>query len=77
LPADIKALLAKFPSILSTGDVVSNPSHGVEHHIHTGGLPTLFTKACHLDLEILEIAKAELKWLESTSIVRCSTSPWA
>jgi hypothetical protein len=47
--ADIKLLGQKFPSILRMGDVVPSPSHGVEHHIHTGGHPTVFAKACHLD----------------------------
>jgi hypothetical protein len=40
--ADVKLLLQKFPSTLRTGDVVPNPSHGVEHHIHTGGHPSVF-----------------------------------
>jgi hypothetical protein len=77
LTADIRALLAKFPSILRTGDVVPNPSHGVEHHFHTGEHTPVFAKAHRLDPEKLEIAKAEFKRLESAGIVCRSTSPLA
>jgi hypothetical protein len=75
VPANVKLLLQKFPSILRMGDVVPNPSHGVEHHIHMGGHPPVFAKACCLDPEKLEIAKAEFKRLESAGIVRRLTSP--
>jgi hypothetical protein len=34
VPAFVKRLLKKFPSILSTGNVMPTPTHGVEHHIH-------------------------------------------
>jgi hypothetical protein len=77
VPADIKLLLKKFPSILRMGDVVPNPSHGVQPHIHMGGHPPVFAEARPLDAEKLEIAKVELKHLESADIVRRSTSPWA
>jgi hypothetical protein len=79
VPADVKLLRQKFPSTLRTGDVVPNPSHGVEHHIHTGGHPPppVFAKALRLDPEKLEIAKAKFKCMESTGIVRHSTSQWA
>jgi hypothetical protein len=60
---------------LRTGDVVPNPSHGVEHHIHTGLHPPVFAKTHHVDPEKLEIAKAEFKHLESVGIVHPSTSP--
>jgi hypothetical protein len=53
------------------------PTHGVEHHIHTGSHPPVFAKSHHLYPEKLEIAKAEFKCLESTSIVSRSKSPWA
>jgi hypothetical protein len=76
VPADVKVLHQKFPSLLRTGDVVPNPSHGVEHHIHTGRHSPVFAKACPLDPEKLEIAKVEFKRLESASIVHRSTSPW-
>jgi hypothetical protein len=32
VPADIKLLLQKFPSIICMADVVPNPSHGVRRH---------------------------------------------
>jgi hypothetical protein len=53
------------------GDVVPNPSHGVEYHIHMGGYPAVFVKAHCLDPEKLEIAKVEFKRLESPGIVCC------
>jgi hypothetical protein len=77
VPANVKLFLQKFPSILHTGDMVQNPSHGVEHHIHTGRHPPVFAKAYCLDLEKLEIAKKEFKHLESARIVHRSTSPWS
>jgi hypothetical protein len=45
------------------------PTHGVEHHIHTGSNPPVFAKSCCLDPEKLEIAKTEFNRLESASIV--------
>jgi hypothetical protein len=77
VPADVKILLQKFPFILRTGDVKPTPTHGVEHHIHTGSHPPIFAKSRHLDPEKLEIAKAEFKRLESAGIICRSKSPWA
>jgi hypothetical protein len=77
VPADIKALLQKFLSILCIGDVKPTPNHGVEHHIHTISHPPVSTKSRRLDPEKLQIAKAELKRLESAGIIWCSKSPWA
>jgi hypothetical protein len=77
VPADVKALLQKFPSILCTGDVKPMPTHGVEHHIHTSSHPPVFAKSCCLDPEKLHIAKAEFKRLESAGIIHRSKSPWA
>jgi hypothetical protein len=72
VPADVKALLQKFLSILRTGDVKPTPTHGVEHHIHTGSHPPVFfTKSHCLDPEKLQIAKAEFKRLESAGIIHC------
>jgi hypothetical protein len=34
---------------LHTGDVLPNPFHGVEHHIHMGSHPPVFEKAHLLD----------------------------
>jgi hypothetical protein len=77
VPADVKILLQKFPSILRTGDVKLTPTHGVEHHIHTGSHPPVFARSRRLDPEKLQIAKSEFKRLESAGIIRRSTSPWA
>jgi hypothetical protein len=77
VPADVKVLLQKFPSILRTRDVKPTPTHRVEHHIHTGRHSPLFTKTRRLNPEKLQIAKAEFKRLESVSIIRHSKSPWA
>jgi hypothetical protein len=35
VPADVKALEQKFPSILRNGDVKQTPTHGDKYHIHT------------------------------------------
>ncbi len=70
MPADVKILLQKFPSILRTGDVKPTPTHGVEHHIHTGSQPPVFAKSRRLDPEKLQIAKAEFKSLESAGIIQ-------
>jgi hypothetical protein len=77
VPADVQALLQKFPSILLTGDVKPTPTHGVKHHIHTGSHPPVFTKSRRLDPEKLQITKAEFKRLESAGIICRSKSPWA
>jgi hypothetical protein len=53
------------------------PTHGVEHHIHTGSHPPVFAKARRLDPQKIKIAKAEFKKLESAGIIHCSKSPWA
>jgi hypothetical protein len=39
VPADVKALLQIFPSIVRTGDVKPTPTHGVEHHITPAATP--------------------------------------
>ncbi len=77
MPADVKALLQKFPSILLTGDVKPTLTHGVEHHIHTGSHPPVFTKSRRLDPEKLQITKAKFKRLKPVGIIFCSKSPWA
>jgi hypothetical protein len=56
VPADVKTLLQKFPSILRTGDVKPTPTLGVEHHIHTGSHPLFFAKSRCLDWEKLQVA---------------------
>ncbi len=77
LPAEIQALLEKFLSIPCPGDLVPNPTHGVEHHIHMGGHPPVVAKARHLDPDKHMIAKAEFKRLESAGIIQRSTFPGA
>jgi hypothetical protein len=51
VPAYVKIFLQKFPSILLTGDVKPTPTHGVEHHIHTGSRPPVFAESRCLDPE--------------------------
>jgi hypothetical protein len=77
VPDDVKTLLQKFPSILSTGDVKPTPNHGVKHQIHTGSHPPVFAKSHRLNPEKLQIAKAKFKRLESAGIVHRSKSPLA
>jgi hypothetical protein len=62
-------LLQKHSSILRTGDVMPEPTHGSH--------PPVFAKARCLDPQKLEIAKLEFKKLESAGIIRRSKSPWA
>jgi hypothetical protein len=69
VPADVKILLQKYPSVLRTGDMKPTPTHRVEHHIHTGSNPPVFATSHCLDPEKLEIAEAEFKRLESAGIV--------
>jgi hypothetical protein len=57
VPTDVKLLLQKFPSILRTDDMVSDPCHGVEHHIQTGGHHPVFAKARCLDPENLKLPR--------------------
>jgi hypothetical protein len=61
---------------MRTGDVMPTPTHGVEHHIHTGSHPPVLAKYRLPDPEKLEIAKAEFKHFESTGIGHRSKSPW-
>jgi hypothetical protein len=67
----------EFPAIFSTGDAKPTPTHGVEHHVPTGSHPPVLAKSRRLDLEKLQIAKAEFKRLESAGIIPHSKSPWA
>jgi hypothetical protein len=75
--ADVKSLLKKFPAILRTGDVKPSPTHGVEHPIHIGSHPPVYAKSRRLNLEKLQIAKAEFKRLVSAGIVHRLKLPWA
>jgi hypothetical protein len=42
------------------GDVVPNPSYGVEHHIHTGGHPPVFAKNAALTQKNLKLPSQKL-----------------
>jgi hypothetical protein len=77
VPADVKALLQKFPAILRTGDVKPTPTHRIEYHIHTSSHPPVFAISHRLDPEKLQMAKAEFQKLRSAGIIRHSKSPWA
>jgi hypothetical protein len=76
VPADVKTLLQKFPSILRTGDVKPTPTHVAEHHIHTRQPPPCFCKIPPPRSSKIANRQAELKRLESAGIVRRSKSPW-
>jgi hypothetical protein len=76
VPADVKTSLQNFPSILRTGDVKLIPTHGVEHHIHTGSHPPVFAKYRRLNPEKLKIAKADFKRLEPAGIICHLKLPW-
>jgi hypothetical protein len=76
VPADVKILLEKYPTIIRTGDVMPNPSHGVEHYIHTGGLLPVFAKACCLDPKNMKLQKRNSRvWNLLVFVVQ--KSPWA
>ncbi len=77
MPAGVKILLQKFPSILRSGVKKLTLTQGVEHHIHTGSHPPVIAKSRRLDPEKLQIAKAEFTRLESAGIFRRSKSPWS
>jgi hypothetical protein len=66
--ADVKILLQKYPSIFRTWVMKPTPTHGVEHHIHTGSHPQFFAMSRRLDPEKLEIVKAEFKRLEALAL---------
>jgi hypothetical protein len=78
VPEDMKLLLQKFHSILSMDDLLPTPTHGVEHTFTwaANNLP-VFAKSHRLDPGKREIAKAEFKRLEFSSIVCRSKSPRA
>jgi hypothetical protein len=51
VPADVKTLMQKFPSILHTRDVKPTLTHGVVYHIHTGSHPPVIAKSRRFDSE--------------------------
>jgi hypothetical protein len=61
VPADVKILLQKYPSILRTGDVKPTPTHGVEHHIHTGSHPPVLQNPTALIRKNLRLLKRNSK----------------
>ncbi len=62
VPDDAKNLLKKCPSILRTRDVKLTPSHGVEHHIHTGSHPPVFAKCREITNCQSGIQKVRIRW---------------
>jgi hypothetical protein len=61
VPADVKILLQNYPSILRTGDVKPTPTHGVEHHIHTGSHPQFLQNPIALIRKNLRLPKRNSK----------------
>jgi hypothetical protein len=61
VPADVKTLLQKFPSILHARDVKSTPTHGVVYHIHTGSHPPVFKKSRRFDSEKLQNSRGRVQ----------------
>jgi RNase H-like domain found in reverse transcriptase/Reverse transcriptase (RNA-dependent DNA polymerase)/Integrase core domain/Integrase zinc binding domain len=76
IPAFVRELLARFPSITTAVSGPPSPKHGVQHSIETQGRP-VFAKARRLDPQKLAIAEAEFRALEKAGVVRRSDSPWA
>ena len=77
IPEPVRQLLAKYPTIIRSETLTPAPSHGVEHHIDTGGHRPVFAKPRRLAPEKLKIAEAEFKKLEQAGIIRRSNSAWA
>jgi hypothetical protein len=70
VPADVKTLLQKFPSILRTGDVKPTPKPGVEHPIHTSSHPPVWQSHAVLIRKNLKLLKRNLKgWNPLASFV--------
>ena len=69
-------LLDSFPDILTPSFKISDPAHGVRHHIPTTGAPVQ-SRARRLDQEKLAVAKAELGKLEALGICYKGRSEWA
>jgi hypothetical protein len=57
VPADMKHLLQKYPSILRTGDVMPISTYGVEHYIHTGPIPQFLQNPVTLIQKNLRLLK--------------------
>jgi hypothetical protein len=69
VPADVKALLEKYPTILCTGDGAQTNPWGGAHHSH-GRTSPVFAKARCLEPAKLEVAKKEFQKLETAVIIR-------
>ena len=69
-------VLNKFPSILTPSFTVSEPKHGVKHHIPTTGAPVQ-SRARKLAPDKLAVAKAELDKLCKLGVCKRAKSEWA
>ena len=69
-------LLDSFPKILTPSFKLSEPAHGVRHHIPTTG-PPVQSRARRLDQEKLAVAKKELTKLEELGICYRGRSEWS
>ncbi len=77
LPADVAALLSRYPSVTSPSTTHwPQPAHTTTHPIHTTG-PPLSARARRLSAAQLDIAKSTFEELERLGIVSRSQSPWA
>jgi hypothetical protein len=68
------AIVEEFPGVVQPFTVGTVPSHGMEHHIVTTGLPAKFRQ---LDPEQLAAAKAEFQQMLQAGVVRRASSSWA
>ena len=69
-------LLDSFPDVLTPSFTITEPKHGVKHHIPTSGRPVQ-SRARKLDPEKLAIAKAELDKLCKLGICHRAKSAWS
>ena len=69
-------VLDRYPEILKPTFTISDPKHGVKHHIPTSGAPCQ-SRSRRLDQEKLAVAKAELGKLVDLGIAYKGRSEWA
>ena len=69
--------MRQFPSLVHTSGHLNNPTHGIEHTIHTGDAEPIRQKMRKVSPENTRIIQKEFDHLEKLGIVRPSKSPWA
>lgn len=76
IPPQVQALLQRHPDLARDKAAPPRPLHEVEHVIETQGWP-VFARPSRLDRDKLQVARDKFRKLETASIIRRSSSPWA